>query len=272
MQWEELTASQFEEAAIQHQVCVLPIGVLEKHGNHLPLGTDMMIANAVCETAAKIESAIVFPYYFFGQINEGMHYPGTIAVSHRLMLDNLLAMCDEIGRNGIKKILIISGHGGNGHFLNFFSQEMPRLDRDYQVYIGTAYNFTPDQNKKINETANFGPNDYHAGKMETSILMHVRNDLVNLAAQTPNEGVSLDRLEEIQKRGIHTGLNWYANHPYHYAGDHTTSNADLGAMIFDIMIENVVKDIKAVKADNESHAMIREFANHAQAPSAKQKH
>jgi len=272
MLWEELTARQFEEAAKQYEVCVLPIGVLEKHGNHLPLGTDMMIVNAVCQTAAKVEPTIVFPYYFFGQIAEAMHYPGTIAVSHRLMMDSLLAMCDEISRNGIKKIMIISGHGGNGHFLPFFAQEMPRLGRDYQVYTGTAYNLTPEQNKKINETTKIGSNDFHAGTLETSILMHVRGDLVNIPAQTPGEGKSLDRLKETQAHNLFTGFNWYANQPYHFAGDHTHATPELGSMVFDFMVENVVKDIKAVKADDESLPLVQQYAKYAQVPSADLRH
>ena len=81
VQWQELTATDFPTAAKQAEgVCVLPIGVIEKHGPHLPLGTDVMAARAAAIRAAEREYAVVFPPYYFGQILEaqapaGLHRP-----------------------------------------------------------------------------------------------------------------------------------------------------------------------------------------------------
>ena len=273
MLWEELTTPKFEEAAKEcGGVCVLPIGVLEKHANHLPLGTDMYTAQMVCKAAAEVEPAIVFPYYFMGQIAEGRHYPGAVCVSSKLMMENLLAMCDEISRNGLKKILIVNSHGGNHYFLPYFAMEMPRLDRDYQVYIGAVYNHTPQQIEAIAEAA--GTKDFgaHAGLTETSLMLHLRKDLVQMDAQTPDEGKSLERLKEVRQRGLFTGSNWYAEYPAHYAGDHTNATPQLGEMIFNFMVENVAKDIKAVKTDKESAQLVNEYAAYGQAPAAGVRH
>jgi len=261
MLWEELTSIKFEEAVKNcGGVCILPIGVLEKHGQHLPLGTDMMAVNAVCKAAAEQESAIVFPYYFFGQISEARQCPGTISVSSRMQMESLLAMCDEIARNGLKKIIIMSGHGGNHHFLPYFAQEMPRLDRDYSVYTGYASDLSNEQINIIAETAGTRDFGYHAGLTETALMLHVRSDLVDMDAQTPEEGQRLGRLSAIEESRLYTGFNWYANYPHHFAGDHTKSTKELGAMIFDMKVENIVKAIRAVKADNVSGELTREFA------------
>jgi creatinine amidohydrolase len=259
MLWEQLTTRQFEAAA-KDGVCVIPIGVLEKHGDHLPLGTDMYTSTAICAAAAEIEPAIVFPYYFFGQIAEAVHYPGTVAVSHQMMMDNLLAMCDEIARNGIKKILIMSGHGGNSHFLPFFAQEMPRLARDYQVYTGFAVGLEPAQRKEIQAMAGYDDLGQHAGLAETALMLHLRPDLIDTSVQDPSEGRDLGRMAGIKKEGLFTGFNWYASFPNHYAGDHTKATPEIGKRVYEMAVANAAAKIKAVKADNESLALVKEYA------------
>ena len=273
MLWEELTAPKFEKAVKDCEgVCVLPIGVLEKHGNHLPLGTDMYTVTAVCKAAAEMESAIVFPYYFLGQIVVARHYPGTIAASNRLMMDTLLEMCDEISRNGLKKILIMSGHGGNRFFLPFFVQEMPRLERDYSVYTGFAGNITDNQRKKLADAA--GTSDFgdHAGLTETAIMMHLRPDLVHMKDQDPAEGQNLNRLPDIEKANLYTGLSWYANFPSHIAGDPTLATPEFGKMYFNMTVENTACAIKAVKADKVSEKLLQEHIVYGRKPSAGLKH
>ena len=260
MLWEELTALDFKQAVQDTGgVCVLPLGVIEKHGNHLPLGTDMITATQVCKAAAEVEPAVVFPYYFLGQIAEARHVSGTLCGSHRLLMDALLEMCDEIARNGFKKILIMSGHGGNGHFLPFFAQEMPRLNRSYAVYTKFVADMRPDQRAKVIEAAKTDNLGYHAGIAETSLIMHLRPDLVKKSAQDPKEGESMGRISDVQRNGIFTGFNWYANFPRHFAGDHSEANPELGKLIFDIAVENTARFIKTVKEDTESLGLVNEY-------------
>src|SRR6516165_11827267 len=90
MRWEELTAADFVEAIHRSEgTCLLPFGILEKHGAHLPLGTDLVNVRYVSLTAAAQEYAVVFPEYYFGQIFEARHQPGTIAYSLPLQLELL---------------------------------------------------------------------------------------------------------------------------------------------------------------------------------------
>src|SRR5689334_22515327 len=90
VQWDELTAGDFI-AAIQkaQNTCVLPIGILEKHGPHLPIGTDLINVRWASLKGAAREYAVVFPEYYFGQIFEARHEPGTIAYSSHLQLELL---------------------------------------------------------------------------------------------------------------------------------------------------------------------------------------
>ena len=119
--YEDLTAPDFVKAVQQSSgVCLLTLGILEKHGPHLPLGTDIYECRKVASTAAEQEYCLVFPTYFAGQINEARHQPGTIAYSPELIWNMLQETCDELSRNGLKKIIIVNGHGGNNDFLRYF--------------------------------------------------------------------------------------------------------------------------------------------------------
>ena len=80
--WEELTAPDFVQAIHQSQgVCLLPFGIIEKHGPHLPLGTDLIDVRFAVMNAVAQEYAVVFPEYYFGQIFEAQQQPGTVAYS-----------------------------------------------------------------------------------------------------------------------------------------------------------------------------------------------
>src|SRR5512142_2029333 len=108
--WEELTAPDFVQAITRSGgTCLLPFGILEKHGPHLPLGTDLLDVRYAALHAAEQEYAVVFPEYYFGQIFEAQHQPGTVSYSRGLQLQLLQETTDEMARNGCKKIVIVNG-------------------------------------------------------------------------------------------------------------------------------------------------------------------
>src|SRR5207244_11137521 len=112
VKWEELTAADFRDAIQQSKgTCLLPFGILEKHGPHLPLGTDLLNVRHASLQAAQQEFAVVFPQYYFGQIFEAKHDPGTVPYRMDLQLKLLQETTDEMARNGCKKIDIVNGHG-----------------------------------------------------------------------------------------------------------------------------------------------------------------
>src|SRR5580704_11043654 len=134
--WEELTAAEFQSAIEKSQgTCLLPFGILDKHGPHLPLGTDLLNVRYEVLRATEQEYAVVFPEYYFGQILEARHEPGTVSYSSHLQLELLQETTDEMARNGCKKIIIVNGHGGNENLLPFFAQSQLEKAHDYVVYV-----------------------------------------------------------------------------------------------------------------------------------------
>ena len=102
--WEELTAADFREGIHRSQgTCLLPFGILEKHGPHLPLGTDLLDVRYTALHAAEQEYAVVFPEYYFGQIAEAKHEPGTMAYSRSLQLALLQETTDEMARMAARR-------------------------------------------------------------------------------------------------------------------------------------------------------------------------
>src|SRR5882724_2888145 len=157
--WEELTAADFRSAIQQSQgTCLLPFGILEKHGPHLPLGTDLLNVRYAALHAAEQEYAVVFPEYYFGQIAEAKHEPGTVAYSRDLQLALLQETTDEMARNGCKKVIIVNGHGGNQSLLPYFAQSQLDKFHDYVVYVVGEHS-APDGGP-----ARKTPMDMHAGE------------------------------------------------------------------------------------------------------------
>src|ERR1700727_335518 len=134
--WDELTASEWPKALqLSDSTCILPIGILEKHGPQALIGSDLIQVREWAARATKKEYAVVFPDYFYGQINEARHQPGTFALPERVVWDLLEATCDEIGRNGFNKIVIINGHGGNPELILYFIHTRMEKRRNYAVFF-----------------------------------------------------------------------------------------------------------------------------------------
>src|SRR5664279_1000278 len=174
--WEELTAPDFVQAIHQSQsVCVLPFGIIEKHGPHLPLGTDLLDVRFAVMNAVQQEYAVVFPEYYFGQIFEAQQEPGTVSYSLATQLTLLQETVKEMARNGCQKILIVNGHGGNNSLLPLFAQAQLATPRDYVVYVfGLPHENVPGRPPLKTKF------DMHGGEVETSSMMIARPDLVHV--------------------------------------------------------------------------------------------
>jgi creatinine amidohydrolase len=257
--WEELTAADFVEAIHRSQgTCLLPFGILEKHGAHLPLGTDLVNVRYVSLTAAAQEYAVVFPEYYFGQIFEAKHQPGTIAYSLPLQLQLLQETTDEMARNGCKKVVIINGHGGNEHLLPLFAQSQMEKPHDYVVYVYWPF---PQQ---AGRPAKKDTVDMHGGESETSHTLISRADLVHMDRVQNDSGKDMARQK--LPADVYTGIWWYARFPNHYSGDASTANKELGDFDENSLVEQVVAAIKAIKADTVSLQLQNQFYERSSHP------
>ena len=261
--WEELTAADFKDGIARAQgTCLLPFGILEKHGPHLPLGNDLLNVRYVALNAAQQEYAIVFPEYYFGQIFEAKHQPGTVAYSRGLELQLLQETTDEMARNGCKKIIIVNGHGGNNSLLPYFAQSQLESPHDYVVYVLGIARGAPGAGPahKSNPAT-----DMHAGESETSMSIVARPDLVHLDRAPQESGADQARLKDLPD-GLYTGIWWYARFPNHYAGEGAVATRELGDFEAKTWISTIAQAIRAVKADQESLRLQNEFYERSKDP------
>jgi creatinine amidohydrolase len=258
--WEELTGPDFIQAIHQSQgVCVLPFGIIEKHGPHLPLGTDLLDVRFAVFNAVRQEYAVVFPEYYFGQIFEAQQQPGAVAYSLATQLTLLQETVKEMARNGCKKVVIVNGHGGNNSLLPLFAQAQLATPRDYVVYV-----FGLPQRSAPGRPAVKTQNDQHAGETETSSMLIARPDLVHMDRATQESGADLKR--QNLPEGVYTGIWWYARFPNHYSGEGAAANKELGEFDQKEWSRQIAEAIKAIKADQESLKLQNQFFEDSQHP------
>ncbi len=256
MQWENLSAPKFSKAVKEcGRVCVLAMGCLEKHFDHLPLGTDYLNIHAIACKAAELEPAMVFPPYYIAQINEARPFPGTFALDADLALKMLEVTCDEIGRNGFSKIILFNGHGGNATLIDYFIQGILSRRRSYALYRPPFILFPEGpESKAILETDLHG----HACECETSISLALHPELVEMDAVGGREGRPLSRYDALPKGG-RISAQWYAKHPDHYCGIAEPASAEKGRKLVDIGAKALAAYIHAVRNDDNVLAVMKEF-------------
>ena len=261
---EELTAPDFVKAVEKSsKTCIIPIGVFEKHGPHMPLGTDLYMSREYALRAAAKEYTVVFPWYYFSQINEARHQPGTMAYSPELIWKVLQETLDELNRNGFDKIIIVNGHGGNNAFLNYFGMAQLSEPRNYSLYW-----FRPQDSREVNAKAEaltqHDPLDQHAGNSETSEMAAAQPDKIHIDRAGDQSGEDQARMKDL--KFVYSGIWWYAQFPNHYSGDGSKANAEAGELWINHTVGQLVEMIKSVKADTSVPELQKQFFKEAENP------
>jgi creatinine amidohydrolase/Fe(II)-dependent formamide hydrolase-like protein len=243
--WNELTWPEAERRFQQVDTALLPVGSVEQHGPHLPLGTDALDADYLADRIAEACSdpkPLVLPVISYGVSYEHDEFKGTISIS----TDALSHLVYEIGmsaaRNGIKKLVIINGHSGNAPALNYAAQ---MITRDARIFACVDSGETSDVDvEAISET----PNDIHAGEIETSTSLAVRPHLVKMDLATKKIPRFSSRYLNFTSR---RNIPWYVYTKRisrnGVIGDPTRASAKKGEKIWQVMIAHLVALVEDLK-------------------------
>ncbi|MEK6249988.1 MAG: creatininase family protein [Planctomycetales bacterium] len=215
------------------KLAVLPWGATEAHNYHLPYGTDVLEATRLAERAAELAfergaAVVVLPTVPFGNDQQQLDQACTINLStptaHALLND----IVRSLSRQGIDRLVIVNGHGGNQ-----FQPLVRDLQSDYDVLIVLAnfYQMVPDVPQALFEN----PGD-HADESETSIMLHLYPDLVQLEQAGPGTRNPFD-LKAIQQPGVWTPRPWSKIHPDTGSGDPSKATAEKGRQYFEAVTE-----------------------------------
>jgi len=263
MRWIDLVPCELERLAREEGLCVLPMGSLERHGEHIPFGCDLAIAETIAEKAAEKTPCVVFPGYFLGQVHEAACFSGTVNLPQALAVEVLARLLEAIARNGFRKIAILNCHGGNGAFLDYFCMSQLDEERSYVLYVVNPFEaLEPEEQKQADglwQTRIFG----HADELETSLYMACRPGLVRLNLAPPGETASLERFSHLRPKGIHNGHWWYAEFPDHVTGTPSAATEEKGRKLLELLVAASARALRAVKEDEAAPALQREFLNRA---------
>jgi creatinine amidohydrolase len=229
----DLSALQLSAELSKDSIVVLPLGAIEQHGPHLPLNTDFVVADAVSRAAVEKfgaeTNAWLLPTLPFTKSNEHAWAAGTMWLSATTMM----AVIDDIGRcvasTPAKKIMFINGHGGNSALMAMMNREL-RLKYGLQTFL--AHPHMPADQGGSSAESELGMG-VHGGVDETSVMLHLRPDLVDMSLAVRRVPEGLAKNEQV-KFGGRVAFGWLSNDffPEGHIGDPTGASADLGARMF----------------------------------------
>jgi len=257
MRWNEFTSEELARLPKGDTVAILPIGSVEIHGPHLPLGIDGLVITRIAELAAAREPpAVVLPCLDYAYVNENVHHPGTISLSARTLVAVVEEICDEVGRNGFKKILLLNGHGGNNHILRSIQRDLLRPRRDYVTYMCTEP-WAPIQ--RDIDALSSGSAIEHACEIETSIAMYLFGDLLKL--DRVHREATLGRVELPDY--VKTSTSWQGYCLEGYVGDPRKATMEKGKTLVDKWVSAIADLIKSIREDDVSPRVLDEYYRRA---------
>jgi creatinine amidohydrolase len=173
---ENMTMNEFKKYLRNTKTIVFPFGTIEEHGSHLPLNTDALIIREALNLAAKRRKFFLAPVLWYGVCTTTRDHPGTIGITSETLRRLSSDLVAEAYRKGLRNFLLISGHGGSLHMsaLKETAEELVEHLKGIKIAAFTPYDLLWKELSEIAET----PNDYHAGELETSIVLYLAPQFV----------------------------------------------------------------------------------------------
>jgi creatinine amidohydrolase len=218
-------------------IAVLPLAATEQHGPHLPLGTDVMIAQAylarVREWLADTLPVTFLPLQPVGISTEHIDYPGTLTLPTEIALNTWMALGTSVARAGVKKLVMVTSHGGNSAAMSLVAQDLRAQHGLLVVTTGWSRFGAPDGSFPADELRH----GVHGGAVETSIMLarypqHVRTEKI---ADFRPHSIAMEKDYRWLAAHRPAPFAWQAQdlHPSGAAGDATLGSAEKGERLLD---------------------------------------
>jgi creatinine amidohydrolase len=177
LQLKNLTRDEFHQAVQDGRWLLVPLGSVEQHGPHLPLGTDLLYAEHVCEQVARLMTGIIAPGLPYGVCRTMRNFPGTVSLSPATFAAMVHEILAEYIRHGARRLALIGGHAEPAQDAAVREAALPLVNADPTLtilYIG-PYDFLDP----IRRAADLLGTDGHAGSIETSQMLVIAPDRVH---------------------------------------------------------------------------------------------
>jgi creatinine amidohydrolase len=240
MDYQSLKGDEIKEYLNAETVALLPVGAVEFHAAHLPLGTDNLLAAKIAErVSAKVERSLVLPTLSYGQVWSTRDFPGTLSVRNEILTEMIVDIGRSLSQHDIWIMAIINAHMGNLDAMKaaariLYEEEMKVL---YLTYPGVE-----SVQKQVLETPRIHSTYFHACEIETSYMLYLAPEHVDMTKAIKDEptfpidfNATPTPWTEITRTGV--------------LGDATLATQEKGRAMIDATVENMVKIIEKVRDD-----------------------
>jgi creatinine amidohydrolase len=235
---DELSTKEAAKAAQDGAVVIFPVGSVEEHGDHLPLGTDSIQPEYIALEVANKTGCFVAPPFRYGLCNVTRNFPGTITVQFDTLYRVAHDVLSELIRNGFNRIIVLSGHAGNSHMVALRLAAQDIVSRNDEAGVKVRIMVLSDFDFAEDLAGEFArERDGHAGTLETSRVMAIKPKLIK--AKGVADVWSLPRFEVFahSERFFPSGVN----------GDPTAASAEKGKKINSYIIEKIVELVEEIR-------------------------
>lgn len=244
-----------ETATADGSVLLLPVGSIEQHGHHLPVGTDTLLVDAVTELGASRVAddvpIVVAPPLWAGFSPHHLPFGGTLSLSFDTMREVVEELADTALSNGFDALVLINGHGGNKPLIDAATSTIGEAHPDAEI-VGVTYFDLADafiEDVRDSETGGMA----HGGEFETSLLLYLRPDLVRTdRMEAPNMDEPYDRgttdLFDGGSLSVYRGFDEYSDTGA--IGDPTAASAEKGERIYESLGDELETLLREVHANN----------------------
>ncbi|MGE0881302.1 MAG: creatininase family protein [Acidimicrobiia bacterium] len=248
----ELRGPQIAELLTDRSVIVQPLGSIEQHGPHLPFSTDYDVADAAAKAAMQEYGEDLdlwmLPTLAMTKSNEHAWSAGTMWLSAETLLKVLSDIARCVAMTPAKRLVFLNGHGGNTAMLNVACREA-RLEHGLMTFLTHPGGPPRDHGGAAPANDELGMG-VHGGIMETSVMLHLRPDLVDMSVAVRNVPEHMAKNKYVKFGGA-VAFGWLSNDfgPLGHIGDPTGATAELGKERFEASVHML----------GEAFAEIREF-------------
>jgi creatinine amidohydrolase len=248
MRWEELNVPEIDGLDRDRTILILPLGSVEQHGRHLPVGTDTMLASAVSLAAAERlrGRAVVLPPPWYGFSQHHMRFPGTVTLKAPTLLALVEDIAESLVAHGFRRLLVVNGHGGNVGLTDVLSSTLGhRFYRRARIACVTYFQLGREAIAKLRKSAPGGMG--HACEFETAMMQAVRPDLVAIErahVTYPDPGSAYLSTDLLGGSRVRTYLDFADLSETGTLGDPSLATAEAGARFHAAVVDDLVRFIE----------------------------
>jgi creatinine amidohydrolase len=266
----EMTWPEIKQTIKEERVAVVPVAMIEEHGHHLPVDTDLVLANEVCVRAGKRipDQMVVIPPINHGYAPHQMDFPGVISISSQTFINYVTDVCRSLGHQGFKRILLLNGHGSNVSLLQVVARQTMLDYPEVMCASISHWDLEPVVKlaSEIRESENPGGIN-HACELETSMYLAIKEDLVqmdkavrDLDKYENSKYFWLDLVGHGEGRPVVMVPYWSAISETGTLGDPTVATRVKGEQLMNAAVEGLVEFIEIYK-QRKHHPRVNHHQN-----------